>query len=131
MRELAKLAGNNAVRKELVRRYRQNLQGTTGLSLPFANRLEDSSHHIFPVLLDRAEDRQSFRQAMSDRGVQTSVHYPPVHGFTHYRRRESVRLPKTEAAAAREVTLPLHPLMTIQDVDAICEAARASMNQRG
>jgi dTDP-4-amino-4,6-dideoxygalactose transaminase len=54
-------------------------------------------------------------------GIQTSIHYPPVHAFTAYRE-EHQRLPRTEALAARQLTLPFYPLMTESDVDIVVRA---------
>ena len=45
-------------------------------------------------------------------GVQTSLHYPPIHQFSYYRNRfPGVKLPQTEYVASHEVTLPLYPTM--------------------
>ncbi len=55
-------------------------------------------------------------------GIQTSVHYPPVHLFSLYRREFGYKtrmLPKTEEVSRREVTLPLHPGMDVKDVKRI------------
>ena len=49
-------------------------------------------------------------------GIQTSIHYPPVHLFSLYREKfgyEKGMLPKTEEASRREITLPLHPGMKV------------------
>lgn len=121
--QLRKLPAANARRRELVARYRERLRGVPGITIPFADRLDDSAHHIFPILLAHAELRTPLREALRERGVQTSVHYPPVHQFTHYRRLVGEpHLPMTEDVASREVTLPLHPLLTEADVDAISAA---------
>lgn len=126
--QLRKLAAANARRRELVAAYRKRLRGVAGLSLPFADRLADSAHHVFPILLDDAKHRASFREELRLRGIQTSVHYPPVHQFTHYRALVGdLKLPVTEEVAAREVTLPLHPLLSESDVDAICGAVAESL----
>jgi dTDP-4-amino-4,6-dideoxygalactose transaminase len=56
--------------------------------------------------------------------VQTSILYPAIHEFTEYRRRfPDVSLPRTELVARTEVTLPLFPHMTEDQVDRVCEAA--------
>ena len=121
--QLRKLDDANRKRAALVARYRDNLSSVADLAIPFANRLEDSAHHIFPVILPDMDMRAPFRLALKEAGVQTSVHYPPVHQFTFYRELASpeiLRLPRTEDVSAREVTLPLHPLLELEDVDAIC-----------
>lgn len=127
--QLPKLAAANARRLELVRHYRKHLAGVEGITIPFADRLEDSSHHIFPILVDHASIREALRQALDERGIQTSVHYPPVHLFSHYREQAltECRLPVTEDVACREITLPLHPLLEESDVEVICGALIESL----
>lgn len=127
--QLSKLDRGNARRRELAARYRQRLGNLPGITLPFRERLADSAHHIFPVLLEEGSSRADFRQALTERGVQTSVHYPPVHLFSHYLNHvpHSRNLEVTEDVAAREVTLPLHPLLEDQDIDTICELVAESL----
>ena len=62
-------------------------------------------------------------RAMRQQGIQTSIHYPPIHCFSYYRERyPGISLPFTEAVAAREVTLPLFPQMGNEDVDFVLAA---------
>jgi dTDP-4-amino-4,6-dideoxygalactose transaminase len=80
-----------------------------------------------PVLLPAGVDRGQFMEGMKAQGVQTSIHYPPVHQFQIYRQdgfagRNSLRL--TEEAAAREVTLPLYPIMQDEQVEWVVGAVR-------
>ncbi|MEQ8787163.1 MAG: DegT/DnrJ/EryC1/StrS family aminotransferase [Pirellulaceae bacterium] len=126
--QLRKLAAANARRREAVKVYRQRLAAMPEITIPFSDRLDDSAHHIFPVVLPDAEMRAPLREALRERGVQTSVHYPPVHQFSHYRALlGDVSLPVTEDIAAREMTLPLHPLLSEPDVHAICDLLVAAM----
>jgi dTDP-4-amino-4,6-dideoxygalactose transaminase len=124
--QLRKLAANNARRQEISRRYRQGFMrvDSGGVVLPFLNSPGRSSYHIFPILLPIDTDRQAFMDAMRARGIQTSIHYPPVHQFSYYRQRyPGVVLPLTEAVAAREVTLPLYPGMKDADVEYVLVSA--------
>jgi dTDP-4-amino-4,6-dideoxygalactose transaminase len=83
-----------------------------------------SSCYVMPTLLDEGIDRREFRQGLSARGIQTSILYPAIHEFTEYRRRyPDVALPRTEQAARTQVTLPLFPHMTEDQLDHVCEAA--------
>jgi len=69
-------------------------------------------------------------QQLKDWGIQTSIHYPPVHLFSLYRERfglEEGMLPKTEEASLREITLPLHPGMRVKDVKWIVEKVRKAL----
>jgi dTDP-4-amino-4,6-dideoxygalactose transaminase len=117
--QLKKLDRNNRKREELVEAYRKELQGVKGISIPFAQFKGHPSYHLFPILLAPFIDRNKMMERLKDFGIQTSVHYPPVHLFSLYRRRFSFEmgmLPKTEEASRREVTLPLHPRMKGEDV---------------
>jgi dTDP-4-amino-4,6-dideoxygalactose transaminase len=119
---LARLDGENAARAELDRRYRELLADVEAVTpVRTAPDGARSAHHLFVVVLDEAIDRDRFRRDLADQGVQTSVHYPPVHRFAIYARR-SCELPLTDAFAERAVTLPLFPHMTHSQQDLVVEA---------
>jgi dTDP-4-amino-4,6-dideoxygalactose transaminase len=66
---------------------------------------------------------------MKAAGIQTSIHYPPIHTFTYYRHRyPGVSLPLTESLASRQVTLPLYPGMQNDDIDYIIDAIRHALS---
>lgn len=122
--QLRKLAGNNARRRLLTALYRQALQDTP-LGLPFRQAPGVSSCHLFPVLLPEGMDRLAFIDSLRLAGIQTSIHYPPVHKFTYYQQRfPGLSLPVTEAVAARQVTLPLYPTMTDEMIAWVVDAIR-------
>lgn len=117
--QLKKLDRNNSRRKKLVEAYRKALQGVEGISLPFSQSKDHPSYHIFPILLALPINRDRVMERLKYSGIQTSVHYPPVHLFSLYRKRFGLNmgmLPKTEEVSRREISLPLHPLMKIGDV---------------
>jgi dTDP-4-amino-4,6-dideoxygalactose transaminase len=71
-------------------------------------------------------------EARKSRGIQTSIHYPPIHEFTAYQgaiRLAASDLSITEEVAGREVTLPLYPAMSESDVrfvaEAVCDALKS------
>ena len=108
--QLAKLAENNRRRQFLDSRYRTLLQGVPGLDLPFGSLPQgvESSCHIFPVLLAEPALRAPFMGRLKEQGIQTSIHYPAMDGFSCYR--GWLRTPPLAAdIAARTVTLPLYP----------------------
>jgi dTDP-4-amino-4,6-dideoxygalactose transaminase len=121
--QLRRLPQENATRARIAARYRKALDGERGLTMPFGGREEESSHHLAVLLLPEGADRDAVRGALAERGIQTSVHYPPIHQFSAYRALASKRaLPATEAVANRLVTLPLYPHMTEDDIAAVVAA---------
>ncbi len=134
--QLTRLAAANAARLRHVLRYRELLDGLNELAFPFSGdaRLRTSAHHLAVVLLPAAISRDAVREAMHIEGIQTSVHYPPIHRFSAYARAASRRsLPMTEDVAERIVTLPLFPHMTTADVelvaDVLAKAVRAAQHE--
>lgn len=125
--QLAKVPGAQARRRELTERYRYRLAARPELVVPFADHVGGSAYHIVPVVLPRASMRPLFREILDREGVQTSVHYPPVHFFTHYAESlPNTSLPHTEDVAEREVTVPLHSLLELEHVDEIADAIIAA-----
>ena len=120
--QLTRLDELNAVRAELVSRYRENLAGTPFM-VPSQGDRGTSAHHLVVTLAPSPEDRERARERLREQRIQTSVHYPPIHLFSRYRSAEE-RLARAEEIADRVVTLPLHPKMTEADVDEICAALR-------
>ena len=84
--------------------------------------------HILPILLPIGTEREHFMSRMKEYGVQTSIHYPPIHTFTSYRNGSPIELPVTEDVASREVTLPLYPTLSEEDVMYIVDAIRRSIS---
>ncbi len=126
--QLAKVERNNARRREISAWYRTRLGELEGLSLPYRDQRGTPAAHLFPVVLAAELDRGQFIAAMKAQGVQTSIHYPPVHQFTFYRREaQPISLPISESLGAREVTLPLYPQMTREDVDTVAEAVSGAL----
>lgn len=127
--QLAKLPAANARRQELTRRYRQELKPLPGLTLPFASELASAACHLFPVVLPPDADRTAFMTALAAKGIQTSVHYPPIPHFSAYQRLWPPDfdhgLPRTEDLAPRLVTLPLFPAMTDKQFDIVVAAVRS------
>jgi dTDP-4-amino-4,6-dideoxygalactose transaminase len=117
--QLQKLDRNNRKRKRLVEIYRKELEASRGISIPFSTFKGNPSYHLFPILLAPTIDRNKVMEKLKDYGIQTSVHYPPVHLFSLYQVRFGFKkgmLPKTEDVSQREVTLPLHPRMNEKDI---------------
>lgn len=126
--QLEKLKGNNLRRKQLTQRYRERLAGLP-LQVPFSNPIGESAYHIVPILLAPQIDRTAFMEQMKAQGIQTSIHYPPVHTFSHYRTLVNSSLPLTESLSEREVTLPLFPSLSDSGLDMVVEAVEQAIDR--
>jgi len=130
--QLEKLPQNNARRREISQEYTYSLADTP-IKIPFGNALSSAATpacHIFPILLPGGTDRKGFIDTLRAAGIQTSIHYPPIHQFSYYRERyPDVRLPLTESLANREVTLPLYPGMTDEMANQVVSAVKAALKE--
>ena len=120
--QLEKLQEANEKRKKLVEHYYNRLDDVPFVSIPYRRFSRGKpNYHIMPILLSEKTDRAKVIESMKQDGVQTSIHYPAINRFSAYK--EIVNsAPKAEYVSAHELTLPLYPEMTIEEVDIVCDA---------
>jgi dTDP-4-amino-4,6-dideoxygalactose transaminase len=119
--QLEKLPESNRRRGELVKRYRELLNGLARVHVPFGRyALGQPNYHIFPILLDRSVDRASVIAGLKEHGIQSSIHYPPFQEFTAYRESDLTDTPIALDISKRELTLPLFPTMSFDQVELVC-----------
>lgn len=128
--QLSKLDEGNLRRKEATRYMRHLFAGADDVSIPFSDDLVDSSScHIFPVFLSNPDSRPGLMERLKRAGIQSSIHYPPIHKFSVYKQfAGSQNLEVTETIAAGEVTLPLFPQMSPQQMDAIADEVKGCLS---
>jgi dTDP-4-amino-4,6-dideoxygalactose transaminase len=128
--QLAKLARNNERRRALVAAYRARLRQVPGLILPFAEaEVAASACHLMTLVAPGAAAREAIAEALRARGIQTSRHYPCITGFSAFAEVADNSLPHSLDFAARTLTLPLFPTMTIDQLDQVCDAVAVALRQ--
>jgi dTDP-4-amino-4,6-dideoxygalactose transaminase len=126
---LARVDHENAARALLDDRYRRELDGMGLECLLAPGPALRAAHHLFCVLCEGAADRDAFRQGLSAQGIQTSLHYPPVHRLSIYSE-PRFDLPVTDEYANRSVTLPMYAHMTEREQDLVFDAVRSTLAGR-
>ena len=126
--QLGNLLKWNEIRRDLNGHYRRLIaKHCPQVTVPFSQTWT-SAHHILPVLLPGHVNRQNVIDHLRANDIQTTIHYPPVHSLTLYRKMyPGIILSKTEGFAGRELTLPLHPLMTAATVEHVVAALEGSL----
>jgi dTDP-4-amino-4,6-dideoxygalactose transaminase len=118
--KLSRLDGWNRARREAIILYSELLTGSD-LSLVEATGDAISAYHLNVV---RVADRARVQAELSDRGIQTDVHYPiPLHLLDFYVG-ETETLPVAEQAADEILSLPLFPNISSEQVEAVCSQLR-------
>jgi UDP-2-acetamido-2-deoxy-ribo-hexuluronate aminotransferase len=114
-------------RERIARVYDQRL----GNAVVTPKRIPDStsSWAIYAILLPNGAMRDRAQAAMRAEGVPTAIYYPcPLHRQPAYStQHDGVSLPVSEDLATRILALPIHPDLTDEDVDRVCEAVLAAV----
>lgn len=126
--QLEKLPVNNQRRRDIDARYRQAFSDHPVLEIPFTNPRGESACHLFVALLRQPEARPAFIDHLRRQGIQTSLHYPPIHRFSYYQQRFGSlagRVPLTDRAAGRLVTLPLFANQSAEQVEDVIQSVNS------
>lgn len=125
---LRRLDDDNRRRSAIASTYRAELGELAGLSLlaapPESARISNS---MFAVVLDEGVDRDAFRDSLAQAGIQTSVHFSPLHRFELYAG-SGAELPVADAFASRTVSLPMFPEMEEGQQTLVIEAVRQALS---
>jgi dTDP-4-amino-4,6-dideoxygalactose transaminase len=126
--QLQSLGQSNRLRKERVQLYHRLLGADPRWTVLFENYGGTSAYHLMPVVLSAGISRRGVMLFLRSRGIQTSIHYPPIHQFTCYRGlSNNADLRFTDELGGRILTLPLFPNMTYEQVALVCESFREAI----
>lgn len=104
--------------------YLENLKGIGDIRLPLIQENSDPVWHIFPIRTNKRDQLQNF---LIDKGIETLIHYPvPVHlqkSFQKYiKTYKAGDFPVAEEIAATELSLPIYPGLTDDEIYYIIES---------
>ena len=107
----------NRLRQRIAAYYFNSIKNPH-ISLPSRLPDENNVYHLFPILCDRRDELQVY---LSDRGVQTLIHYPiPPHQQECYLGEwDNVFLPITERLARQELSLPMSPTLSESEIEKV------------
>lgn len=118
--KLRHLDGWNQRRRRIAGLYREKLRDLP-LAIPEITPGSEPVYHLFPV---GTVDRDRLMDHLSTHDIATGVHYPvplhlqPAFADLAYRRGS---MPVAERIGAEELSLPIGPYMTNEQVDYVCE----------
>ena len=125
--QLARLPHFVQRREVLARRYHKQLANLP-LTLPAVAPSGDThAWHLYVIRLlpDAPLERDAAIQALSDRGIGTSVHYVPLHRHPYWRDRYQLTpamFPEADAAYQAMISIPLFTAMSDSDQDRVIAA---------
>ena len=117
--KLHRLDKDNTRRIEIAHYY------STHICHPAVTLLPDitDSSHVYHIYAIKCKNRNYLQQLLLEHGIQTQVHYPvSIHRQKAYSQYAQLRLPISDHWADDELSLPLSPLMTDEEVQTIVDA---------
>ena len=107
--QLKKLEKLNKKRFKIAKKFEQQINLESKIPLD-----KQCSYHLYWI---RVSNQKTFRKNMNSVGIETGIHYRPIHTFSAYKNK--IQLIETEKAAKQIVSIPIHPNLTDDDVDYI------------
>lgn len=135
--QLQKLNAGNALREQRVAQYLHELGSIKALEIPYDTfsavplDVATSAYHLMVVLLPEEAERSQVQASLKTRGIQTSVHYRPLHTFSapELNSGHASGLDRIESLAPRLLTLPLWAGMPASSVSMVAEALREALSK--
>ena len=109
-------------RREIVNIYNEAFDNIKYVQNPFESTECDSNFHLYVLLFDFEKigiDRAQFMIELKIKGIQTQVHYIPVHLQPYFRRSFGTKegdCPNAEQYYRKCLSIPLYPAMSDSDV---------------
>ncbi|BDQ31802.1 DegT/DnrJ/EryC1/StrS family aminotransferase [Nitrosopumilus zosterae] len=116
LEQLKKLDRMNDFRRKVAKKYSDEIE--LEHKMPFDN---NCSYHFYWI---RVKNREKFRKKLFEKGIETGIHYKPIHTFSFYK--SKIKLPVTEKISNEIVSLPTHPNLTGKDVEKIINTVNKS-----
>jgi dTDP-4-amino-4,6-dideoxygalactose transaminase len=121
--KLSRLDRDNQHRREIAGYYLSNIHNKK-IVLPAIAGHPASSYmqHVWHLFVIRTEKRNELQEYLQKNGIQTIIHYPiPPHKQAAYPEMRNLILPITEKIHNEVLSLPISPLMTVDEAKQICD----------
>ena len=116
--KLRHLDEDNAMRKQNARYYIEHIKHPD-IALPKVDNWDRHVFHIFPIRTTRRDELQKY---LAEKSIQINIHYPiPPHKQECYKEWNSLSMPVTEKIHGEELSLPMSPVMTKDELSRVTE----------
>lgn len=122
--KLRHLPAWTASRRRLAEHYAQRLGGLPAEQVALVPWRPGAVHHLLVVRV-AASQRENLMGALRAAAIGVGIHYPLALSHQPALRLWTRPTPHAEQASAEVVSLPMDPLMSIDEVDQVCDAIQA------
>ncbi|MFM1963015.1 MAG: hypothetical protein RLZZ172_1860 [Bacteroidota bacterium] len=123
-----------AERKRIVNRYNSRLSQFSWFQpMPFESAERTSSYHIYPIRIKgiTEAERDAIIDAITEQRIAVNVHFTPLPMLTLFKNLgfDIADYPMAYDNYSREITLPVYPQLTNEEVDMVLEAVEQAISQ--
>ena len=120
--KLSHLDQDVELRKRVAKKYIDGIHNPKVI-VPKIFDWQQHAFHLFPI---RCPERDSLQEYLTVKGIGTLIHYPiPPHKQECYKEWNTLSFPVTEKIHAEELSLPMSPTLTNEQVDYVIQALNA------
>lgn len=118
-------------RVEIIKKYDETCDSLGISHLVHHTDYMDSSNHLYLIRIPEADEkkRNQIIEKLAERGVATNVHYKPLPLMTAYGK-DCTEYPNSYGYYCNLISLPLHTLLSDEDVDYICGSLKKVVMER-
>jgi dTDP-4-amino-4,6-dideoxygalactose transaminase len=122
-------------REEIAKAYNDAFGNTEGIIIPTSRPYVRHAWHLYAIQVNTnvlRANRDTVIDALKARNIGTSVHFIPLHLHPYYRSQYGYKrgdFPNAEHFFDREISLPLYPRMTDDDVEDVITAVKHVTNE--
>ena len=118
--KLMYLDEDNKYRRSIAAYYLKNISNKN-IVLPLVE--NGTLSHVWHIFVIRVKEREKFIQFMDEKKIQTLIHYPiPPHKQEAYKEWSNMSFPISEQIHSEVVSIPISPVLDMNDVEYITEA---------
>ena len=107
--------------KDIAAKYSEKLKDKAHITIP-----ETTSDHSFSLYIIKVKkNRDSFARELLDKGIETGLHYIPLHLLSYYKTKYSIRIndfPVALRTFQQVLSIPVYADMSDAEVDYVCDA---------
>ena len=107
--QLKKINKFNSRKYKIAKKYHKEIKCLEKMPIS-----KDCSYHLYWILV---KNRNTFLKNMKKKGIETGIHYLPVHKMKLYK--SNIKLKVTEKVTKEIVTIPIHPSLKNSEVNYI------------
>ncbi|OGZ02430.1 MAG: hypothetical protein A2430_02035 [Candidatus Liptonbacteria bacterium RIFOXYC1_FULL_36_8] len=127
--QLKRIETTHKKREKILNRYVKAFK-KTGIGFPLLEKETVHSGHVFVIWVD-PKKRDEIRNKLADRGIETSIHYTPIHLEPYYQKRFNFKegdFPEAERLGASTITLPTYSKLTKKQQEYVIRTVNSTVS---